>query len=73
MHLLTEHDAFQFLLSAGGLQLQLDYERELLRAALCHLEAQLLEAAHLREQAGGAAGQHWSASGKRARPGSCAA
>ena len=49
--------SFNFLLSGRGLQLQLDYERELLRAALCHLEAQLLEAAHLREQAGGAAGQ----------------
>ena len=46
-----------FLLSGRGLQLELDYERELLRAALRHLEAQLLEAAHLREQAGGAAGQ----------------
>ena len=36
----------------GGLQLQLDDEGELLRAALRHLEAQLLEAAHLGRQAG---------------------
>ena len=35
------------------MQLELDYERELLRAALCHLEAQLLEAAHLRSRRAG--------------------
>ena len=39
------------LLSGRGLQLQLDDERELLRAALRHLEPQLLEAAHLRKEA----------------------
>ena len=48
------------LLSGRGLQLQLDDERELLRAALRHLEAQLLEAAHLRKEAGEAARQQAS-------------
>ena len=48
------------LLSGRGLQLQLDDERELLRAALRHLEPQLLEAAHLRKEAGEAARQQAS-------------
>ena len=61
------------LLSGRGLQLQLDYERELLRAALRHLEAQLLEAAHLREQAGGAARQLHVSKQQGGLPGSCAA
>ena len=55
---------FPCLLSGRGLQLQLDDERELLRAALCHLEAELLEGAHLRKRAGEAARQR--ASGRRA-------